>query len=265
MTHGAQLHVEEYGTGAPLVLLHGLMTNSAMFDNLGRRLASWFRVIVPDLRGHGRSIHLAPPTSIRQMAADLVPVLAERGIASADVIGYSLGGAVALQLALDHAECVRKMVLIAAFATERDSLLDRIESALMGPALRVLGPSVAAHALLAVPGVGGGPRLPGPTLARVRAMLAASDKRQMIAVSRAIQSFDIRARLPEIQAPTLVIVGDHDWTAPVRQSEQLATELPHAKLAIIEGAGHTIVWTHEQNLIDLIPPWLGVAAPSRVT
>ena len=97
----APLYFTDQGCGPPLLLVHGLMVTGEMFDTVVGRLATRHRVIVPDLRGHGRSRGLPPPYTAGRLAADLSMLLDRLGVGPAAVLGYSQGGAIAQQLALD--------------------------------------------------------------------------------------------------------------------------------------------------------------------
>src|SRR6266571_7342538 len=85
----------------PLLLVHGLMVSGEMFEPVIDHFAATRRVIVPDLRGHGRSRGLPPPYTAAQLASDLSRLLDHLGIDSTAVLGYSQGGAIAQQLVLD--------------------------------------------------------------------------------------------------------------------------------------------------------------------
>lgn len=95
------LYFTECGSGPPLLLVHGLMITGEMFEPVVETFAARHRVIVPDLRGHGRSRGLPPPYTAAQLASDLSRLLDYLSIDSAAVLGYSQGGAIAQQLALD--------------------------------------------------------------------------------------------------------------------------------------------------------------------
>jgi 3-oxoadipate enol-lactonase len=92
------------------------MITGEMFEPVLAQLARRQRVIVPDLRGHGRSRGLPPPYSVPQLAADLVGLLDQLGIGATDVLGYSQGGAVAQQLVLDHPQRCARLVLACTYA-----------------------------------------------------------------------------------------------------------------------------------------------------
>src|SRR5689334_15977148 len=105
------LFVHEEGAGPPLLLIHGLMINGAMYRGVLPALAARYRVIVPDLRGHGRSGALGGPYSVEQLARDLARLLDDLHVDAAHILGYSQGGAVAQQLARDYPTRVRGLVL----------------------------------------------------------------------------------------------------------------------------------------------------------
>lgn len=106
------LYFTERGSGPPLLLVHGLMITGEMFDPVVEQFATRHRVIVPDLRGHGRSRGLAPPYSARQLAADLARLLDDLAIGSTAVLGYSQGLVVAgsqdQAVPLHHATMLRQ-------------------------------------------------------------------------------------------------------------------------------------------------------------
>jgi pimeloyl-ACP methyl ester carboxylesterase len=110
------VYFSERGSGPPLLLVHGLMVTGEMFETVVERFATRHRVIVPDLRGHGRSRRLPPPYTARQLAADLRRLLDHLGIESAAVLGYSQGGAIAQQLALDDPKQCNRLVLACTYA-----------------------------------------------------------------------------------------------------------------------------------------------------
>ncbi len=99
------------GEGEPLLLLHGLLVSGAMFDPLIELLREGFRMLIPDLRGHGKSGDLDGPYDVAALAGDLETVLAEAGFERCTVMGYSHGGAVAQQLAHTRPTVVNELIL----------------------------------------------------------------------------------------------------------------------------------------------------------
>jgi pimeloyl-ACP methyl ester carboxylesterase len=110
-----RLYFTVRGEGPPLLLVHGLMVTGDMFAPVVDRFAATHRVIIPDLRGHGRSRAL-PPYTARRLAADLAESLQQLGVDSAAVLGYSQGGAIAQQLALDSPTQCSHLILACTYA-----------------------------------------------------------------------------------------------------------------------------------------------------
>jgi esterase len=106
-----RLHFREYGWGAPLVILHGLLGSLENWHPVSRRLADRFRVLAVDLRNHGASPHAAE-MSHEVMAGDLARLLRDQGIAQASLLGHSLGGKVAMEFALRFPQSVRKLIVV---------------------------------------------------------------------------------------------------------------------------------------------------------
>ena len=110
---GLELHYEVRGTGGtPLVILHGGLHNTAMDAPIAARLAQHRQVISVDLQGHGRTADIDRPLRYEQMGDDVAALLGDLGVAQVDLLGYSLGGGVAMRVAIQHPERVRKLVVV---------------------------------------------------------------------------------------------------------------------------------------------------------
>ncbi|WP_320066818.1 alpha/beta hydrolase [Micromonospora sp. RTGN7] len=110
--NGLRLWHEVHGTGRPLVLLHGGYGAVEMFAPVLPALAERRRVIGVDLQGHGRTADVDRPLRYESMADDVAALIRQLGLGETDVLGYSLGGGVALRLAIQHPELVRRLVLV---------------------------------------------------------------------------------------------------------------------------------------------------------
>ncbi len=112
--NGLNLYYEVRGEGDPLILLHGGLGAIEMFGEIPSRLAEGRQVIAVNLQAHGRTANIDRPLSYEAMADDIAALITELGFEQADVMGYSLGGGVALRTAIQHPDLVRKLVLISA-------------------------------------------------------------------------------------------------------------------------------------------------------
>src|SRR5215216_4201762 len=110
--NGLEMYYEIHGTGEPLILLHGGVGAIEMFGEVLPLLAEGRQVIAADLQAHGRTADIDRPLSFESMADDIAALIEHLGFEKADVMGYSLGGGVALQTAIRHPELVNKLVLI---------------------------------------------------------------------------------------------------------------------------------------------------------
>ena len=111
--NGIDLYYEIHGEGRPLVLIHGGLGSGEMFGPSLQTLAGNHRVILPDLQGHGRTADIDRPIDVRLMAGDIAGLIGHLGLDRPDVVGYSLGGGVAFQVAVQYPELIGRMVMVA--------------------------------------------------------------------------------------------------------------------------------------------------------
>jgi 3-oxoadipate enol-lactonase len=251
-----QLYFTEQGAGPPLLLVHGLMVSGEMFAPVLDRLAAFHRVIVPDLRGHGRSRALPPPYSARQLAADLAGLLEQLGIGSAAVLGYSQGGAIAQQLALDWPERCSRLVLACTYAFNMATPREWLEGHVTPFLLSLLGPHRFAEFVVSQ----GAQELDKERAAWLVNLMANQDRKLMAAAWRETMAFDSRPRLPEIACPTLIVAGSVDRAVPMHHAQMLHAGIRGSQLVIIAGAGHTLIWTHPDELVRVTEDFLTAAA-----
>jgi pimeloyl-ACP methyl ester carboxylesterase len=112
--NGINLYYETHGTGKPLILLHGGLGSGEMFGPILPTLTAGHQVIAVDLQGHGRTADVDRPISIETMADDIAALIGHLGLDKPDVMGYSLGGGVAMLTAIRHPEVVGRLISVSA-------------------------------------------------------------------------------------------------------------------------------------------------------
>ena len=241
------LFYTERGSGPPLLLIHGLMVSGEMFEPVVEQYARRHRVIVPDLRGHGRSRELGPPYTVAQLAADLSRLLGHLRIDSAAVIGYSQGGAIAQQLVLDHPEQCGRVVLACTYAYNMATIQERFEGHFAPLLIRLLGMTRFARLVVSQ----GAKELTKERSDWLIALMASQNRNLMLLAWNETMAFDSRQRLSQIKCPTLVVAGSNDKAVPPHHANMLRDRISASHLAIVDGAGHALIWTHPEEFVRL--------------
>ncbi len=255
--HGLNLYYETFGSGPPLVLLHGgFGVIGQMFGHLIPLLAAQRQVIAVELQGHGHTGDMDRPLRYEALADDIAALLTYLGLDQADVCGYSLGGGVALQTAIRHPEVVGKLVLISAPARRQGWYPETLAgmAAVNGvvAATWVGSPLHEAYAAVA-------PHVADwPTLAdKLNELLG--------------QEYDWSAQVGALPMPVLLVVGDADAVRTAHAVEMfgllgggqqpagLGVPLPPGRLAILPGTTHYDIIFHTDLLVPILTTFL--AAP----
>jgi 3-oxoadipate enol-lactonase len=214
--NGIELYYELHGTGPALLLVPGLGADTRLFGGITGPLATTYQVIMFDPRGAGRSDKPPGPYTIEEMANDAVGLLDLLGVERAVVVGYSMGGRIALSLVLDHPTRVRRLVLAATSAST--------------PPTRVFSRRWLALEVLS--------RLPAP-----------GDRQPRWAWEcqrRASAAYDATARLSEIALPTLILHGQHDHMTPLARVHEMHRAIPGSTLVEVPG-GHLSLLTRQRR------------------
>jgi len=197
--HGIELYYEVHGQGKPLVLLHGGFGSIEMFGSVLVELATSRQVIGVDLQGHGRTLPFDRPMTFANLAADVAALIKWLGHDQADVMGYSLGAATALRVAIEHPDVVNKLVVSStafAFAGWHDYNQQGMKGMAANPAAAVEGmkqtPMWQAYAALMPDAEANWPK----TIAQTAALVGAD--------------YDWSADIGRIKAPTQLVYGDWD-------------------------------------------------------
>lgn len=259
-TADGDLYFEDSGQGTPLIMLRGLGRSIKHWHGFDAKMAQHFRVITMDARGIGKTKRLARYTdTLFDLADDLVLLLDHLGEKNAHIMGVSLGGMIALALALRHPERCRSLIVVNTSIAGQSTLrlsLGAKKVLLQGATYR----RAEIHDLLA-------DILTGQTYASAsKEDLATSYKRiaaeeglpqatvlrQLLGAAR----FRVRSKLAKMQVPTLIMYGSADRFVPVENSKKLFRLLPHAKLAGVEGGGHELTVDRPDEVEGLIIDWI---------
>lgn len=219
------LYYEIHGEGEPLVLILGLGTDISEWEDVIRGLAEHYRVIAFDNRGAGRTEKPDHPYTIELMAEDTEAILKALDIERARVVGISMGGRIALVLALAHPGRVERLVLVSTSArgAKRPWWFGALSLVSSGPFFKS--------------------KYPQPRYAFRRQRQASS-------------MFNCTARLGELHAPTLILHGTRDKSVPYALAEELHAGIPDSKLLSFAGGHLFFLFRERQRFLDTVVAFL---------
>jgi 3-oxoadipate enol-lactonase len=231
------LYYESTGEGQPVLLIHGLGSSTRDWEPQTAAFSTHYRVVAFDVRGHGQSDKPPGPYSIPLFTADTVELIRSLGIGPSHVVGISMGGMIAFQLAVDTPDLVKNLVIvnsgpemIVRTLRERLNVLQR-SLLIQVFGMRKIGEVLSSRLF------------PKPEQEPIRQMFVArwseNDRRAYIESFRGLLGWSVSDRLHSIICPTLVIASDEDYT-PVSTKEKYIERLPRAELIVIEDARHAV-------------------------
>jgi pimeloyl-ACP methyl ester carboxylesterase len=238
--NGLKMYYEIHGTGRPLVLLHGAFGVATVFPTLARNR----QVIAVELQGHGHTADIDRPLSYEEMADDTAALLKQLNIEQADFFGYSMGGNVAIALAIRHPKLVRKLVVVGSHYGRTEDAYD---------------PEVLAQ-FKSLP-----PDFAPPVLKDPYDKVAPDPKQWPVLVAK-IKKMDLdfkgfaRDDMRAIKAHVLVTVGDRDAPRPEHALEMFRL-IPNSQLFVYPGGDHFILWTNTEGLLAPIAAFLESPMP----
>ena len=246
------IYYEEHGSGDPLLLIMGLAADSMAWMFQVPDFSQRYRTIIFDNRGVGRSSKPAGPYTIHQMADDAAGLLAALGIARAHVVGVSMGGMIAQELALRHPQRVHGLVLACTYP-EPDADIEQQRQF----SVTSLGGTVTAHGDIEIDfktldplqffqqlvPLAFSPEFIEHELPKLMQMFGGAlqygfSLEAILGQVAAVMNHKATDRLHQISAPTLVITGDADRLVPPANSDILAKHIPNAKLVKVPGGSH---------------------------
>jgi 3-oxoadipate enol-lactonase len=252
---GVRIAWERRGSGPPLLLIHGLGYGRWGWEPVVDALAEAHEVLLFDNRGIGESDAPLGPYSTRMLAEDAVAVLDAAGLERAHVLGTSLGGMVAQQVALDWPDRVDRLVL-ACTTPGGESAAPMPEQT-----VRLIQESPALPREVAMRRGVENALAPGAAAAMIDRIMehrvaTAQPLAAWLAQASAGMSFEVWSRVPEIKAPTLVLTGDLDVVVDPRNSALLAEMIPDARLEVFPGTGHLFFWEEPERFVEVVKEFL---------
>lgn len=240
-SHGRRNYAPSFGSGQPILLLHGISNSGrAWGPQIPPLVEAGYRVIVPDHAGHGASARLTAPLGVDDLADDIEALLAVLEIDRLDVVGLSLGGMVAMELALRRPAMVGRLVVANSFACtatpafaamaqgwaavfeQPDGPLRRLEEnwpSLVSPAFQASAEGMRTWQIW-------------------HGIAASADGPSLAHVARGVANFDVSGRLAELAMPALFIAGGLDRMSKPEFSRAMVEAAPHGAFRLIEEAAH---------------------------
>jgi 3-oxoadipate enol-lactonase len=251
--NGVNHHYRSLGEGPPIVLIHGLGGALDVWHGVAELLALHHHVVTLDLRGHGRTPAGRAQLSIKSWAQDVAALMGELELPAATVVGHSMGSLIAQHMALTTPDLVDQLVLVGgisyfeppdkqayeqrAKAVDDNGLDDIVDDWLEG----ALSPRT--HARL--------PQISG----LLRHLFLSNDPKSYAKACRALAKMPSIGR-EQIGQPTLLLVGDHDRSTPLRMTEQLHRDIPVSRVQVVPSASHWMTIEHPDVIAAAILQFL---------
>lgn len=253
----ANLYSREFGAGSPVLILHGLFGLSDNWQTIAKGLADRHLVVTPDLRNHGRSPHL-PEHSYPLMAEDLRAFMEEQWMFHAAVVGHSMGGKVAMQLALTHPDSVERLVVVDMEPRQADDNHSDIFRALLGMDLSKMTARTDAEAYLSerIPDFGTRQFLLKNITREDDGTFAWKMNLPVLWDNYANVLASVSGEAP-FDKPTLFVRGGRSNYVQDSEWPHIKALFPQAELVTIEDAGH---WVHADKpgvLLGVLREFLG--------
>lgn len=252
----AEIAYDVLGEGAPVVLLHPFPAHHEFWNSIAERLAPRYRVLLPDLRGHGDSGVGEGPATMGKHAADVARVCDEAGVGRAVFVGVSIGGYILFEFWRRYQARVRALVLsdTRSQADTEEGRANRLKSA---EDVLQRGPEPFVDSML--------PKLLGESTHRGRPDLVQAAKRMMMKMSAediAQVQRGMAARpdsvetLKTIKVPTLLLVGSEDTLTPVADAELMHGNIAGSRLRVIARGGHYSPFEQSEATLPLLRQFL---------
>ncbi|MEN8121989.1 MAG: alpha/beta hydrolase [Bacteroidota bacterium] len=234
-SNSTNLYYEIHGEGSPLLFIHGLGSSTYDWKAQIDYFSGNYKVIVFDLRGHGQSEKADGEYSISLFAKDVASLIQKLEYKEIHITGISLGGMIAMQLAIDYPELVKSLIVVNSFSEfPQKTFKERFQVFLRILIVKIMGMRKMGKVLAAK-------LFPKPEHQQIREDMATrwakNDVKTYLKSMRAILNCKMTERLKEINCPTLIVGAEFDYT-PISDKELLASRIKNAELTIIKDSRH---------------------------
>lgn len=251
------LHYEIEGTGPTVILIAGMLSDSASWGPLVAPLAKEFTVIRPDNRTTGRTTPQLAPTSPQRNAADILALMDHLSISRAHIVGHSMGGYIAAELSTLAADRTMSMTLLSSAPVNLprswhlfQTLCDIRETRPDGLWLRALFPWLFHHKFFDAP-----ENIEGAVAASLAYPFAQSHSAMQHQLN-ALKTYEPSGLAQKIGVPTLALLAQNDLIVPQTEALDLLSQIPQASIQTIERAGHSIHWDAPSDVLRFLIPFL---------
>ncbi len=251
------LYVQREGSGPPLVFLHGWGMNSDVWEDISPQLSHHYSVTLIDLPGHGRSATASHDFQLEQVAEELIEVIPQAAI----LVGWSLGGLIALQIAHQYPEQIQALVMVASSPrfVKNSEWPYGVDAAIFDKFARELKEDYQAtlKRFIAVQAMGSAHAKSEMRTLRGRILRHGNPHQEALQGGlRLLQQSDLRQSLAELHCPTQLILGSRDTLAPARIAKVLNQQHSHLESSIIQGAAHAPFISHPDEFLSALKEFI---------
>jgi len=234
-----EVNYEEAGSGYPFILVHGLNGDLTGWVLIMPELSKYYRTVAMDVRGHGGTSKPDHSYSIKGFSEDLYEFFKKLQIPKGHIFGFSMGGAVAQQFALDHPEMIRSLILVSTFS-HIDDHTRRAFAGLKASLARGGYPAFfdeVVHLAFTPKYIAANP---GPIAELRKKRIAINSPVAIGRATDACLAFNLKDQISKIMIPTLVVSGREDVFTPIHLAEQIHRSIHGSEWKILEGVGHNL-------------------------
>lgn len=240
------LHYEEHGEGTPMILIHGACENASFWKAQTEVFQKRNHLVLIDLPGHGQSARLGDEVSIPTYSMILKEVIQGLDLDTPFLLAHSMGGAVAMSVAVEAPKLVRGLVL--ANTGARLGVLSEILAGLETDFAATIQTIIAPREL--------GTAHADSLLEWISNEMVLTDPSVGLGDFLACSRFDIRAKLKNISTPTLIVSGDQDKLTPIKWAAYLSENISDSELAVIQGTGHLTMLERPEAFNQILEEFL---------